>query len=209
MLRNNSSIRWTSASMLGSLTILIAIAIPGIVQATSITSTLSDLSTGVSVTATFDDGITLGSVDIALSIVSNPGGVSLTGFYLRIMDDAFPALVVTGADVFNQGYYGSSSGMSPCPCYSITELGNSGVVDPTGITSTTLNLAHISVPLSLNDLGGSLFVVVVDVPGAEEAPFLKLRGELPVIPEPTTGALMLFGLMGLAGSSRRLALPQD
>ena len=209
MLQKDSFIRWTPASMLGCLTILIAIAMPGIVQATSITSTLSDLSTGVSVTATFDDETTPGSVDISLSIDSNPGGVSLRGFYMRITDDAFPDLVATGTDVFSQGYYGTGLGLSPCPCYSITQLGNIGIVDPAGITSATLNLAHTSVPLSLDDLGGNLFWVGLNVPDIEGTSLLKLNEELPVIPEPTTGALMLFGLLGLAGSSRRLALPRD
>ena len=208
MLRTSSRTCSRPRALRACLVTLLVLAIPGASQALSSTFNLSNPIAGVAATATFDDGLVPGSVVLTLSLLPDTAaaGVSLTGFFLVIDDDDFPPIISAGTDVFESGYFGSSVGSNPCPCFSITELGNNGLHDPTGITATTLSFSHASTTLNLVDLGGSDFLIALHVPNdSGKTSLVKLRGTLPVVPEPTTAAMMLLGLMGLAGGSQRLA----
>ena len=209
MLRTSSRTRSWPRALRACLVAMLALSIPGAAQALS--TTLDLVGPDVSVTATFDDGIEPGSVVLTLDLEPSIGipGVplpSLTGFFLVIDDNDFPPIISTGTDVFESGYFASSKGPNGCPCFSITELGNDGILDPTGISSTTIQLSQASASLDLVGLGGVTFFVALHVPDAPGGRTLvKLRGTIPVVPEPTTAVMMLLGLIGLAGGSQRLA----
>lgn len=210
MLRTASRLHSTRRALRNCLAVLLVVSFPGLAQALSSTSLLTDPESGTSVNVIFDDSIDPGNIVISLDIEPSPilslgADASLTGFFIRV-DNAEPELVVSGADVFQNGFFGSTTNADPCPCYSITELGSDGLVDPTGIRSTTLELSA-SVPLSLAGFDGDTFLVALSIRDSEygEPKLVKLRGFITVIPEPSTAAFMLLGLMGLSAGSRRTA----
>ena len=118
-----------------------------------------------------------------------------------------PTLSAGGADIFDSGYFFSTAPPDPavCPCNLIVDLGLDGFFDPTGILSTTIEITQDSLPLSLIDLEDARFFIAMSVPVDGINTLVKPNSSIPAVPEPTTGALMLMGLMGLASGTRRLA----
>jgi hypothetical protein len=83
------------------------------------------------------------------------------------------------------------------------------------LQSTAFTLSDPTVALTLADFAGDSFRVAIvgGVPRSSTGTkaqheggrrHLKLEGQIPAIPEPSTSVLMLMGLAGLAGMNRRL-----
>ena len=194
----------------------LAFVAPSIASALSTTLTLTDPgSSGLGATITIDDSLDPGNLSV--SIVLNAAG-SATGdlrslIILDIQNDAlYPGLAAAGSDVFSGSIWGTSTTPGDaCACGIIVDFGTAGLLEPTGLQSTSFVLDHPTVALSLADLNGQTFWVAIGRGDAtnDGSPYggvLKLRTEpIQVVPEPSTAIMMLLGLSGLSLTSRRLA----
>ena len=198
--------------------ILVGFVLPSAALAASTSLNLTDpLGSGYGVTISLDDAIVPGSLSISLESSGDALPIGeLAGINFRYFDGPlFNGLEAIGPDVAqtvmsNVRVEGTTVF---CPCNLEVDFGTVGLFELTGITETDFDLVNTERPISLADFGGSLVSVYLAVPGVgvpsnpkdvDNVRFIKLEGEIPIIPEPTTGALMLLGLLGLASVPKKM-----
>jgi len=158
----------------------------------------------VELTITLDDGVVAGSVELTATVSSGIGDIR--GIFFDLVDDAVLAgLSVTGSDVNNENVLigsvinmgrGSNlnGGGTPCPCDVGVEIGRPGM-GKDDIQTTVLWISHSTLSLDLSDFADQSFGGRVTSTGRDREGSSKLEG---VVPEPGTGLLLAFGVVGLA-----------
>jgi len=236
MLRSNSELRpaprflgaFSGALSRAFVAVIFALTLPGLASATSTTIELTDPGgSGLGATLTIDDMLDPGNLSVTLALTSEAGATGdVRGFMQEFLNDGlFPDLGATGEDVYSTAFYpidgGDKSGDDPCRCRLNVDLGDKGLLNPTGLQTTSFVISHPSIPLSLAGIEGETFYIAIGhdeispiLPldgGKTNTPpsYIKLKGKIPVIPEPSTAVLMLLGLSGLSATSRRLASPRN
>lgn len=167
------------------------------------------------VALSIDDAAVPGSLVITLA-VSGPGETiaDLRGFFLHVVDESLIAgLSVAGPDVSGSRFLANAvSGVSngkyfnsikmPCPCDLGVEFGTPGI-GRDDLQQVTFTLSHTSVPLDLSFVASQQFGVRLTSVGTlanGREGSSKLKGTIPVVPEPSTALFMGLGLAALAGS---------
>ena len=141
----------------------------------------------------------------------------IRGVFMNIDDDALlAALSVRGPDVTDWDFSGSvidlghganlNSSASPCPCDLGVEIGTPGLGSD-DVQSTTFTLSHAHRALTLANFADQFIGVRVTSVGPEGAREGSSK-TVAVVPEPSTGWLMLAGLAGLAILGRKPARPK-
>lgn len=172
------------------------------------------------VALTLDDAAVPGSLVITLA-VSGPGETiaDLRGFFLHVVDESLIAgLSVAGPDVTGSRFLANAvSGVSngkyfnsikmPCPCDLGVEFGTPGIGHD-DLQQVTFTLSHTSVPLDLSFVASQQFGVRLESVGTladGRAGSSKLKGTIPVVPEPSTALFLGLGFATLAASRPRRA----
>ena len=170
------------------------------------------------VLVTLDDMVDPGSIVITLAVQEDPHTADLRGFFLDIASDGLiGGLSIAGDDV-TQAVFSASNvinlgggnnlngGGSPCPCDIGVEIGLPGIGMGDDIQTTVFTLSHATEDLDLSLFYEQSFgvrVTSVGLPGGSREGSSKLGGMLPV-PEPSTGLLVLSGLVFLAKRPSRV-----
>ena len=200
---------------------LASFVLPNAALAASTSFDLIDpLGSGYGVTISLDDSIEQGKISISLesSGAALPTG-ELAGINFQYFDELlFSGLQALGTDVAEIYTSNASPKNTPadCPCNLKVDFGTVGFFEMTGITETDFALVNDQRPITLADFAGSTVTAYLAIPefaakgtsnseDVANVSLLKLEGEIPIIPEPTTGALMLLGLLGLASVSQKHA----
>lgn len=169
------------------------------------------------VALSIDDGIVAGDLVITLS-VTGPGTTvaDLRGLFLQVAQESLLAgLSITGPNVTSTAIAANAvssvgggntlnGGGSPCPCDLGIELGTPGIGSD-DLRTVTLTLSHATAALDVSFLAGQRFGVRATSVGeiACRLGSSKLKGTIPVVPEPGTALMMGLGLAGLALGRRR------
>lgn len=195
-----------------------ALCLPGLASAASVTFDVLAPS-GFGATVTLADGEVPGTLNIDIESVGPAGDGSDIGDILAIyLFGSAPALDdidASGADV---DVVTTSAG----PGYDdiLVDIGAGGLWALNGIGTTSFVYTNTAGDLSVEALGGANLGVWIGFDSSREIPdpdfeidgslkVIKPTGEIPVVPEPGTSALMLLGLIGLAATSRRLETAID
>jgi len=195
-------------------------AVPGLANAATIDATATTFTgTSLSVTVTIDDSSDPGNLVITLEIDEGGNTGDLRGFFANVSDDSLlSGLSVSGPEVTSSIFdennvinlgHGSNlnGGGTPCPCDLGVEIGDPGIGQGDDFQKVTFVLSHLSEDLDLSLFEEQAFGIratsVGSASGSREGSS-KLKGTFPVVPEPSTAILMLFGLTGLSvvGSRR-------
>jgi len=192
---------------------------PDLASATQISATATTFTgASLAVTVTIDDAIDPGNLVITLEVEEGRKIGDLRGFFGNISDDRLlPGLSVSGPEVTGSTFDANNvirlsrgntlqGGGTPCPCDFGVEFGNPGIGQSDDFQSVTFVLSHISKDLSLSLFEEQTFGVRATSVGAPKGPreaSSKLKGKFPVVPEPSTAILMLFGLTGLSAARSR------
>ena len=190
---------------------LASFVLPSAALAASTSFDLIDpLGSGYGVTISLDDSIVPGTLSISLesSGTAVPIG-ELAGINFRYYDGPlFNGLQGVGSDIAQTvtSNVRAENTTIFCPCNLEIDFGTVGLFEMTGITETDFDLVNDLRPITLADFAGSAVTVYLAYPGfspndlkdVENVRFIKLEGEIAIIPEPTTAALMILGLLGLA-----------
>lgn len=201
--------------------VLASFVLPSAALAASTSFDLVDpLGSGYGVTISLDDSIEQGTISISLesSGAALPTG-ELGGINFQYDDELlFSGMQALGTDIAEIYARNSSPKDTPtnCPCNIKVDFGTVGFFELTGITETDFALVNDQRPITLADFAGSTVTAYLAIPefatkgtsnsnGVASMSLLKIEGEIPVIPEPTTGALMLLGLLGLTFVSQKHA----
>ena len=194
---------------------LLAIA-PSLAAAATYAADLLDPSgSGYGASILIDDASDPGNLTITIDSLPVGSGGDIMAFSIKYDVPAYhPEMIVSGSDVGSfRTWFSGASREEPCPCNVLGNFGGSDLFELTGLTSTSFTIGHPTEDVSLAALAGAQFQIFIGFPADQlDAPgklikgvrALKLDGEIPAIPEPSTAALMLIGLMGLAGGTRRL-----
>ena len=187
-------------------------------MAASSTLSLTDPGgSGYGATVTFDDGVDLGNLSISLDAVPLGSGTGLLAFSMKYDVNAYytyPRIQAAGTDVAGTRNWFNGTIGDYCPCNILANLGGSPIFEQTGIRGTNFVIDHPTESITLDAIAGATFSIFLgfspedlSAPGKliDGVKVLKLNGQIPVIPEPSTAALMLIGLMGLACSSSRFS----
>ena len=199
---------------------LVAMVLPSTALAASSTLTLTDPGgSGFGATISFDDGLDPGNLSIEIDALPTGLGGDLLAFSMRYdVNDYYPDLEAIGSDIGATRAWFSGTVGDRCPCNILANFGGPDLFEATGLAGTQLALVHPTETIVLDTLAGSTFRIFlgfdandVDAPGKliNGVKVLKLEGEITVVPEPSTAALMLLGLMGLSGNSNRLGKRRD
>ncbi len=200
---------------------LASFVLPSAALAASTSFDLIDpLGSGYAVTISLDDSIEQGKISISLesSGAALPTG-ELAGINFQYSDELlFSGLQALGTDIAEIYTSNASPKNTPadCPCNLKVDFGTVGFFEMTGITETDFALVNDQRPITLADFAGSTVTAYLAIPefatkgtsnsnDVANVSLLKIEGEIPIIPEPTTGALMLLGLLGLASASQKHA----
>jgi len=170
---------------------------------------------GYGASVLIDDASDPENLTISIDSLPEGAGGDIMAFSITYDVAAYhPAMTVSGSDVGSfRTWFSGASREEPCPCNVLSNFGGSDLFELTGLTSTSFSIAHPTEELTLEALAGATVRIFIgfsldqlDAPGKviKGVRALKLDGEIQPIPEPSTAALMLLGLMGLAGGSRRL-----
>ncbi len=205
------TIRWTALAVF-------ALCLPGLASAASVTFDLLDPS-GFGATVTLEDGEVPGTLNIDVESFDDggalPGPGDILGVYLfgpaPVLDD----IDASGADIDEITTF-AGNGYDDI----LVDIGAGGLWTLNGIGSTSFVYTNTAGDLSVEALAGSNLgvwmgfdttqrVATPGIPFAGNLTVIKPTGEIPVIPEPGTSALMLLGLIGLAATSRRLETSID
>jgi len=195
-------------------------AVPGLANAATIDATATTFTgASLSVTVTIDDSSDPGNLVITLEIDEGGNTGDLRGFFANVSDDSLlSGLSVSGPEVTSSIFdennvinlgHGSNlnGGGTPCPCDLGVEIGDPGIGQGDDFQKVTFVLSHLSEDLDLSLFEEQAFGIratsVGSASGSREGSS-KLKGTFPVVPEPSTAILMLFGLTGLSvvGSRR-------
>lgn len=200
------TIRWAALAV-------VAVCLPGLASAASVTFDVLDPS-GFGATVTLEDGEVPGTLNIDIESFAPDASLLETGDLLAvylfgsapILDD----IDASGADIDEITTFAGDD-------YDdiLVDLGAGGLWTLNGLSSTSFVYTSPTGDVSLEALAGSSLGVWIgfdttqriDTPGFKfpgNLSVIKPTGEIPVIPEPGTSALMLIGLIGLAATSRRL-----
>ena len=192
---------------------------PDLASATQISATATTFSgASLAVTATIDDTSDPGNLVITLVVEEGGKTGDLRGFYANITDEQLlPGLSVSGPEVTSSIFDANNvirlsrgndliADGTPCLCDFGVEFGVEGIETGDDFQSVTFVLSHISKDLSLSLFEEQTFGVratsVGPATGLREASS-KLKGQFPVVPEPSTAILMLLGLTGLSAAGSR------
>lgn len=187
----------------------------GVAQASTITASASPFTGDpVSVSVTIDDASDPGNLVITLAVESGGTTGDLRGFFAHVADESvLSGLSVSGAQVTGSRFAADSvidlgqgsnlnGGGSPCPCDLGIEIGSPGLGGGDDHALVSFVLSHDSRDLTAALFSQQLFGVrltsVGDLDGGRGGSS-KLVG---VVPEPSTGVLVLLGLAGLARARR-------
>jgi PEP-CTERM motif len=185
-----------------------------VIQATATSYTGDPAEVALSI----DDAAVPGSLVITLA-VSGPSDTigDLRGFFLHVVDESLIAgLSVAGPDVTGSRFLANAvSGVSngkyfnsikmPCPCDLGVEFGTPGI-GRDDLRQVTFTLSHTAVSLDLSfverqQFGVRLTSVGTLADGREGSS--KLKGTIPVVPEPSTALFLGLGFATLAANRRR------
>ena len=171
------------------------------------------LGSGSGATISLDDSIVPGTLSISLESSGSEIPIGeLAGINFRYDDGTlFTGLQGVGLDIARTvtSNVRDENTTIFCACNLEIDFGAVGLFEMTGITATDFDLVNNQRDITLADFAGSTVTVYLAYSGSassgtseskdvQNVRFLKLEGEIPVIPEPTTSALMLLGLLGLA-----------
>lgn len=194
---------------------------PDLASATQISATATTFSgASLAVTATIDDASDPGNLVITLVVVVEEGRKTgdLRGFYANITDERLlPGLLVSGLEVTGSIFDANNvirlsrgndliADGTPCLCDFGVEFGSEGIEAGDDFQSVTFVLSHISKDLSLSLFEEQTFGIRATSVGLPKGPreaSSKLKGQFPVVPEPSTAILMLLGLTGLSAAGSR------
>ena len=192
---------------------------PDLASATQISATATTFSgASLAVTATIDDTSDPGNLVITLVVEEGGKTGDLRGFYANITDEQLlPGLSVSGPEVTSSIFDANNvirlsrgndliADGTPCLCDFGVEFGVEGIETGDDFQSVTFVLSHISKDLSLSLFEEQTFGVRATSVGPATGPreaSSKLKGQFPVVPEPSTAILMLLGLTGLSAAGSR------
>jgi hypothetical protein len=201
------------ASVLLGLTLTLTVAASGASAATLTTFLAEFTGDPIVLEVVLDDGVGPNQVEVSVDVVGEVLG-DIRGVFMNIDDDALLAgLLVSGPDVTDWDFGGSVinlgnganliSSASPCPCDLGVEIGTPGLGSD-DVQSTTFTLTHASQTLTVADFADQFIGVRVTSVGPEGDREGSSK-TVALVPEPSTGCLMLAGLAGLAivSSNRR------
>lgn len=208
--------RFLSASIT-ALFLAIFVVVPGLANAATISATATTFTgAALSVMVTIDDSSDPGKLVITLEIDEGGSIGDLRGFFADISDKSLlsglSVLSVSGPEVTSSVFdennvinlgHGSNlnGGGTPCPCDLGIEIGDPGIGHGDDFQNVTFVLSHVSEDLELSLFEEQAFGIRVTSVGSASGSregSSKLGGTLPVVPEPSTALLMLFGLTGLS-----------
>lgn len=195
-----------------------ALCLPGLASAASVTfDVLAPAGFGATVTLT--DGSAPGTLNIDVESVGPAGDGSdlgdILGIYLFGSAPVLDDIDASGADVdaittFSGDRFDDI----------LVDIGPRKLWDLNGIGSTSVVYTNATGDLSVAALEGTSLSVWLGFDASQDIPdpdfeipgsmkVIKPTGQIPVVPEPGTAALMLLGLIGLATTSRRLEATID
>lgn len=193
---------------LGAL-LLLSTALASVASA-AIVEASADPFTGdpLSVSITIDDEADPGNLVITLAVDEGGNTGDLRGFFAHIADESLlGGLSVTGTGITQSEFDANNvinlgggnnlnGGGSPCRCDLGLEIGTPGMGSD-DYQSVTFTLSHASESLDVSLFSEQYFGVRATSVGQDgsRGGSSKLIG---VIPEPSTGVLMMLGLAGLA-----------
>jgi hypothetical protein len=194
---------------------------PDLASATQISATATTFSgASLAVTVTIDDASNPGNLVITLVVEEGGKTGDLRGFYANVTDELLlPGLSVSGPEVTSSIFDANNvirlsrgndliAAGTPCLCDFGVEFGSEGIESGDDFQKVTFVLSHISKDLDLSLFEEQTFGIRATSVGPPKGPreaSSKLKGQFPVVPEPSTAILMLLGLTGLSAAGTRRA----